>query len=198
MQLQIRSRLVEEIKRRHAESEELNPQFESLIIRKANLMRECGIYLQELKAETPHGLWQLMFATAKGKGNNDATFDFDYSMGQRYIKFANSNEHPFADIETAKSAMALAWKTQHAIDSGGHGPQGLPSNEPNFFITAGKQLQSFSALFEKQMQQHPVDQWAPQTAGQFVAQMEPIIEKVNGIYAKAKERSLAIVHGSFS
>jgi len=78
-----------------------------------------------------------------------------------------------------------------ALPARTHENQESHTNESNFFIAAGKQLMAFSSSWEKQMKLHPVANWNRETAEQFVAQLEPIVEKVNNIYATAKARSLS-------
>jgi len=49
---------------------------------------------------------------------------------------------------------------------------------------------AFRSTWEKQKTLHPVETWTRDTATQFVAELEPIVEEVNSIYSAAKKRAL--------
>lgn len=73
----------------------------------ANYRREMGEKLASLKeAKTseghdvvPHGQWQKLFLTAKGKSCSCATFGFDHSTATRYMEFARKHPEPITDLK---------------------------------------------------------------------------------------------------
>ncbi len=191
MKQEIQQSLIGKINETHSECLACDTDIREVILRKVNKARECGIYLQELKESTPHGQWNALFASASGKPNENPAFHFTAETARQYVRFAGANKEPVTELTDGIRSVKDAMIASGALPAKSHGDQNLHADESNFWVNAGRQLQAFSTLWNKQEKHHPVTEWTPETAENFVAQMEPVIEKVNTIYAQAKERALS-------
>ncbi len=190
MSQEIQQSLIGKINETHADCLACDTDIREVILRKVNKARECGIYLQELRESTPHGQWGDLFASDSGKPNQKPVFVFTAETARNYIRFAGANKEAFTELTDGIRSVKDAMIASGALPARTHENQNLHANESNFFISAGKQLMAFGSLWDKQEKHHPVSAWTPETAEAFVAQMEPVIEKVNTIYALAKEKAL--------
>ncbi len=176
------STIAASINKAHSECMAADGDIRDVILGKINKARECGEFLLDAKERIGHGKW-LNWVTAN--------LAFSEDTAARYMRFAKANTAPVRNLEEGVKSLKDAMIASGALPAKTHESQNLHANESNFFISAGKQLMAFGSLWDKQEKHHPVSQWAQETAEAFVAQMEPVIEKVNTIYAQAKERALS-------
>jgi hypothetical protein len=164
-------------------------QSEQIQIEGANHAREVGILLSEFKSKCAHGEFTQSFASFQGKLMPGNKFRFSYEHGSLMMRIAARYPDTFTTEnfpERIRSLKDLLYATNQLQMPIGHGEQTL--HQPNFFSFVAKYLTNFNAEWEKQLSRRPLEEWDQPEVEQFVAQLEPVVENVNGIYATAKAR----------
>ena len=150
------------------------------------------------KLETTNEAAQLIYAARKdlNSADFDAATDFlDHDALASYLalgrKYRVTTPEPETDIskslKTVRDAMML---TGGISRPSGHGPQQL--HAPNFVSTFSKGIMNLTSEWSKQLARNPIEAWAYPTLEQFVHQVQPWVEKVNGIYKRAKDQLEAL------
>ena len=147
-----------------------------------NQARECGAILDEAKSVLNVTEWR----------NLQSELDFGpkrEQVIQQYLKLYRTHPEPIKDIETAQRIIKETLMITGELPfPDGHGPQVL--HAPNLFEWMTKSLSSFTCDLKNRIDDDPITAWPQETARQFVAQIEPMIERINTIYAQAKARAL--------
>ena len=147
----------------------------------ANHRREIGVNLTAMKAATlsdgsklvPHGSWEKLFATGKGKSSTTATFHFDYSTANRYMNFAEKHPEPIRSL----SEIAGEGK-QLLIDAGEiEGPDGTRSPQ-NSKPPGQAWLDAVSSAWEKiahRMEKRALEDWPEFQRITLKKKLEPMV-----------------------
>jgi hypothetical protein len=146
-----------------------------------NRIRECGALLEEAKNALNHTEWR----------NLQVELDFGHKREQviqTYLLFIRKHPNEITDIESGQRALTDTMMVTGLLPfPEGHGPQTL--HPPNLFSWMAKTVTSVTSELKKRIDASPIDSWPQEAAEQFVAQIEPMIERINGIYAQAKARA---------
>lgn len=149
----------------------------------ANYRREVGIYLESLKTATdsqgrkvvPHGEWEGLFATAKGKSNGSFTFDFDYNTARNYINFAKKHPEPITDVRQimreGKAMLVDAGEVELTM------PNFKPQHIESAYSLANKLWQGFNQKFINGiLKKEDVTKWDPEYREDIKGCLKPIVD----------------------
>jgi hypothetical protein len=104
---------------------------------------------------------------------------------QMCLSFARKHPDPVTDATRAIRMLdEIRMTTGLLAFADGHGPQQLHS--PSFFSIVSKQMTSFRSEWKKQLARSPLEAWPHPSLEQFITQIEPAVQELNGIYNKAK------------
>jgi hypothetical protein len=178
MQQELETSLVTEINLAHQQCLACDSDLEELILKKCNCARKCGLNLINAKEKVGHGNWMSWVNSNLG---------FSLEMAHRYMRFHDAHPELWTELkEGIRSLKDAMIATGALVAASGHGQQTL--HQPNFFSFVAKYLTNFKAEWEKQLSRRPLEEWDQPEVEQFVSQLEPVVEDVNGIYATAKAR----------
>lgn len=174
MQQALKTSLVAEINFKYAEARAYAEKAENLSLDALNGLREVGILLEDAKSNAGYQ-WPLI----------QAQLDFGERQMQMCLMFAR--KHPEKVTCTTRAIRMLddiRMTTGLLPFSEGHGPQQL--HQPSFGSVISKQFTSFRAEWKKQLTRSPLNVWDRPTLEQFVCQIQPVVDELTSIYAKAK------------
>jgi hypothetical protein len=164
---ELQSSLAEQINARWREAREFADNAQETAVQALNAIRDVGLLLP------PD--WRRL----------QGELDFGERSIQMCLSFARKHPEPVTDPTRAIRLLDdIRMATGLLPFSEGHGPQQLHS--PNFFSVIAKQMVAFRSEWKKQLARSPLDQWEYSTLEQFVSQVEPMVEELNGIYDKAR------------
>jgi hypothetical protein len=162
----------------HRMGQELDTEFGRLILDKLNATRECGQLCATAKEDLSAGEWNRL----------TKDLDFDKAALQAYMTFARRHPEPFTELKECIRGIEAALQTTGLLAfPEGHGLQTL--HPPNLFSWMAKQVTTFTSELKKRIDSDPVATWSPETAEQFVVQLEPLLKKLLAIMEEARERA---------
>ena len=145
------------------------------------------------KLEVTNNAAQLVYAARKDLNEREFNLAVDFlpsdaiesylAIGRKYRCDPAETSDVAKSLKAVKTAMYL---TGGISRPNGHGPQQL--HAPNFFSTFTKGIMNLTSEWSKQLARNPIEGWAYPTLEQFVHQVQPWVEKVNGIYKRAKDQ----------
>lgn len=157
----------------------------------ANLRIKQGILLLKRKEETPHGFFQDLFASAKGKSKTTFTFPFDYMTARNRMRLASDHPEPFKDFAEmfeytkamGQEALLLPAPASHA-------------NQRDHGSTLFSAITDFAGRFESVWTKFNGDSMdtetiSPHGADQLLAQVDPLAERIVRFRDALKARALA-------
>ena len=146
------------------------------------------------KLETTNAAAQLVYAARQDLRPDEFNLATDFlstdaiasylALGRKYQHAAPESVNDIAkSMKAVKNAMYLTGGIERPD---GHGPQQL--HAPNFFSTFTKGIMVLTSEWSKQLARNPIEGWAYPTLEQFVYQVQPWVEKVNGIFKRATDQ----------
>lgn len=154
------------------EARELADKSEGAAVLSFNALREVGILLGPR--------WRDI----------QGELEFGEKSIQMCLTFARKHPEPVTCATRAIRMLDEIRMTTGLLPfSDGHGPQQL--HQPNFFSVVSKQFTAFRGEWRRHIARSPIDKWDQPSLEQFVNQLEPAINEINGIYAAAKAKLFA-------
>jgi hypothetical protein len=135
----------------------------------ANAIREAGIYLLQLKEQTPHGEWLSLF---EGRENSTPVLNFTDQTARRYMQFAKANPEPFISAELAIGAYKEIYKSTGLIESGdstGNAKRVTPSD--GWMSTILDAVTNINRIVDK----HSISEAPAEVKDAFIERVKPVV-----------------------
>jgi hypothetical protein len=184
------SAAIEAINEGHARFLSFGKRTESAFIEQLNAAREIGIHLLELKKTARYGVWQNLFATAKGEAKVNAVLLFDYMTGRNYMRLAEAHPSPITTLAEGVRTMRDVMIMAGALPEPQRGEQETRGTL-GWLSQSERVLMSFNSILGKQLEKAKLEEWKTTELDALDAQLKPFEERRAEVQAELCRRSAA-------
>jgi hypothetical protein len=166
-QAELSTTLAASINTAHAECMACDDDIRTVVLKKINKARECGIFLMEAKAQCGHGKWLKWVAD---------NLRFGEGMALAYMRFATANPQPVEDLDDGIRCLKDAMIASGALSApSGHGQQQRSAHTwlDRIALAAGAVARLVNEHREKS---GDVATWTAEERAAAKAQLDPLVK----------------------